>query len=190
VGEIKSAWEIALEKTESLGRLSADELRQQEEERCRLVGTTLTDKYLTGLGLRQLEIELDKYRPKERELIEKAIASQLVQLIELGNYSRLEKAIEGIAYFKPDETIQEVAEEIRQLFDEHQAAEQRERKEIEKSAWEILHRMRIAGSAVGEINPQARPEWQKRLAEISQPYREKLENLKEKLSEPYHFLSQ
>jgi len=54
VGEIKSAWELAMEKAERLGKLSPDERSRQKEEEYRSIGQTLVEKYLAGLGLWQL----------------------------------------------------------------------------------------------------------------------------------------
>ena len=62
MGEIKSAWEIALEKVDKLGELSPEELKRQKEEKYALIGQALADKYLGGLDLWQLDVELDKYR--------------------------------------------------------------------------------------------------------------------------------
>jgi hypothetical protein len=93
----------------------------------------------------------------------------------------LEKAIEGVDFLKKDEVVQNVGEEMKQLFDEYQEAQKRGRKEIEKSAQEILHQMRISGRAVGEINPRALPEWQERLNKVCQPYQERLAELKKLL---------
>ena len=38
VGEIKSAWELAMEKVDKLGKFSPEELRQQKEDRCGSIG--------------------------------------------------------------------------------------------------------------------------------------------------------
>ena len=54
MGEIKSAWEIAVERVEGLGKLSPEELRRQKEEEYALIGQVLADKYLGGLGFWQL----------------------------------------------------------------------------------------------------------------------------------------
>ena len=181
MGDIKSAWEIALEKVEKLGKLSPEELKRQQEEKYALIGQVLADKYLGGLDLWQLEVELDKYSGEERVLLRKVVASKLAQTIELGNYERLGRVIEGISYLKQKEKSREIGDEIGQLFQEYKQAEQKGREEMEKSAREILHQLRISGSAIGAVNPKAIGKWQQDLDRLAQPYRERLEPLKQKL---------
>ena len=181
MGEIKSAWQIAMERVEGLEKLSPEELRRQREEEYALIGQVLADKYLGGLGFWQLEVELDKYSAKERELVKGALAAKLAQAIELGNYERLEKAIEGISGLKQKKGIREIKDEIEQLFQAYKQVEEKESREIEKSAREILHQLRISGTAIGTINPKVIPQWQQALNRLAQPYQEKLEQLKQKL---------
>jgi hypothetical protein len=181
MGEIKSAWEIAMERVEGLGKLSPEELRKQKEEEYALIGQVLADKYLGGLGFWQLEVELDKYGAEERELVKRALISKLAQAIELGNYERLDKAMEGISGLKQKKRIKEIKDEIEQLFQEYKQVEEKESREVEKSAREILHQLRISGSAIGTINPKVIPQWQQGLDRLAQPYQEKLERLKQKL---------
>ena len=69
MGEIKSAWELAMEKVEKLGKLSPEELRRQKEDKCGSIGQVLAEKYLSGSSLRELKTELDKQKGEERELV-------------------------------------------------------------------------------------------------------------------------
>jgi hypothetical protein len=182
VGEIKSAWEIALEKVEKLGSLSPEERRQQKEKEFGAIGQILAEKYLAGLGLWQLETELNKYGAEEKGLVQKALASKLIQMIELGNRERLQRVMEAILALKQgDLAITSIRSEIEQLFQERDETAQRESLEIEKSAREVLHQLRISGSAIGAINPGVIPELRQDLNRLAQPFKEKLEGLKTKL---------
>lgn len=181
MGEIKSAWEIAMEKVEKLGKFSPEELRKKNEEKFAQIGQVLVDKYLGGLDLWQLEVELDKYSGEERVLLKEAVASKLAQAVELGNYERLSRVINGISYLKKGESIREIDDEIKELFQEYKQIEQEGSEEIEKSAREILHQLRISGSAIGAVNPKTVGEGQQELDRLTQPYRERLEPLKQKL---------
>jgi hypothetical protein len=182
VGEIKSAWEIALEKVEKLGSLSPEERRKQKEKEFGAIGQTLADKYLTGLGLWQLETELNKYSVEEKGLVQKALASKLIQMIELGNRERLQRVMEAILALKQgDSAISSIKGEIEQLFQEYDEAAQKESQEIEKSAREVLHQLRISGSAIGAINPGVIPELRQGLNRLARPYEERLEGMKTKL---------
>jgi hypothetical protein len=181
MGEIKSAWEIAMEKAEKLGKLPPEELRRQKEEKYASIGQALVHKYLGGLDLWQFGVELDKYSGEERTLLEEIAISKLAQSIDLESHERLIRIIDGISYLKQGIDIREIGEEIEQLFREYEQVEQKEREEMEKSARGILHRLRISGSAIGAVNPRAIGEWQRELDRIAQPYRERLEQLRQRL---------
>lgn len=181
MGEIKSAWEIAMEKVEKLGKLPPEELRRQKEKKYALIGQALADKYLGGLDLWQLEVELDKYNSEERVLLRETMASRLAQAIELRNYERLARIMEGISYLKEGGKVGEIAEEIKQLLQEYKQAEQKEKEEMEKSGRGILHQLRISGNAIGAVNPKAIGEWQQELDRLAQPYRDRLEPLRQRL---------
>ena len=181
MGEIKSAREIALEKVEKLGKLSPEELKQQQEKEYTLIGQALAEKYLGGLDLRQLKVELDKYKGEKRDGVKKVAMVKLAQSIELENRQRLEKAIEGIFYLREDGEVGEIGNEVKQLLDEYEQAGRKMREEIEKSGREVLHQLRISGSAIEAINPRVRDEWQQSLDKLAQPYKERLEELRQKL---------
>ena len=109
------------------------------------------------------------------------MASKLASAIELGNYERLDRVMEGISYLRQMEATGKIGYEIKQLFQEYEQAEQKGREEMERSAREILHQLRISGSAIGAVNPKAIVEGQQDLDRFAQPYRERLELLRQKL---------
>ena len=183
MGEIKSAWELAMEKVEKLGKLSPEEVRRQKTEKCGSIGQGLAEKYLTGLALRDVRIELDKYKGEERELVRAVLASKLIDAIELGDAERLSKVIEGISELnlKSREGLASIRAEIEQLFAECREAEQKKRREVDAAARGVLHQLRISGSAIGSVNPEVVPEWKNELDKIALPYREKLGDIKARL---------
>jgi len=181
MGEIKSAWEIAMEKAEKLEKLPPEELRRQKEEKYASIGQVLVDKYLGGLDLWQLDVELDKYSGKEKDILRKMVTSKLVQSIDLESHEGLAKIMEGISYLKQVEDITKIGEKLDQLFQEYKQVEQRKNEEMGKSTMDILHRLRISGSAIGGMNPKAIGEWQQESDRLAQPYRERLEPLKQRL---------
>lgn len=183
MGEIKSAWELALEKVERLGTLSTEELKRQKEEKYGAIGQVLADKYLGGLALWQLKVETDKYNTEERGLVEQALVSKLIQAIELGNHERLLKVLEGVSTLGRRKAPIDEFKEMEQLFEEYKAAKERGSREIEKSAKGILHQLRIAGSAIGAVRPEVIPEWQESLNALAQPYNERLVEVKKRLSD-------
>ena len=183
MGEIKSAWELAMEKVDKLGKLSPEELRQQKEDKCRSIGDGLAERYLSGIALRDLKLELDKHKGEERELVSAALASKLIDAIELGEVERLSKVTEGILYLKlkSAEGLKAVKREIEELFTEYREAEQKKRREVEAAARGVLHQLRISGSAIGSVNPEVVPDWKSELDKIAQPYHERLDDIKSRL---------
>lgn len=183
MGEIKSAWELAMEKVDKLGKLSPEELRQQKEDRCRSIGQGLAEKYLSGSSLRDLKLDLDRHKGEERELVRAALASRLIDTIELGDTERLAKVVEATSglRLKGDDRLEAARGEMEGLFGEYREAEQKKRREVEAAARGVLHQLRISGSAIGSVNPEVVPEWKSELDKIAQPYAERLDDIKAKL---------
>lgn len=185
MSEIRSAWEIAQEKAEKLGKLSAKEQRQQKENKCNSIGKALARRFLGGLNCKGLETALDKYSDdEERKLITEAFLSHLVETIDLEHDARLEKLEEGISCLHLEQRT-EALEEIEGLFQEHKRAEQRKRQEIERVIREMLHQRRISGTAIEQINIRAKPEWKESLDELAQPFNERLNEIKRGLLNSY-----
>jgi len=181
VGEIKSAWEIAQEKANKLGELSLEERKKQREERCRLIGKSLAEKYLSEHDIRLLETELGKHSSEDKELIGQAAICHLNEAIDLRHGLVLDEIVQGILNLSKAEAATQTITKIKELFQEYQEAENRERQEIEKAGREILHQLRISGTAISRINIRAKEEWHKRLDQLSRPFEERLNSLKQEL---------
>jgi len=182
VGEIKSSWELAMERVEKLGKLSPEEIRKQEEEKYASIAQVLAERLLGGLAYWQLEVDLEKYGAKEREQVKAALRRKLIEEIELGKPEILERVADGLSKLTDPDTIQPVKTEIEQLFQEYAEFEKKETRQVGEAAREVLHQLRISGSAISDVNPQALPEWQQTLDNMAQPYMDKLEVLKAKLA--------
>ncbi|RLC97362.1 MAG: hypothetical protein DRI40_00450 [Chloroflexi bacterium] len=183
MGDIKSAWEIAMEKAERLGKLSPDERRRQREQEYSSIGRLLADKYLAGLALWQLEVELDKYTGEQRKLASSALLSRLADAIELGSPERLERALDGILALKQNEPgVAGIKDEIVRLLREYRQEEDRGKREAEESAREVLSRLGISGSAVGSVRPETIPECKQSLDDLARPYEQRLGELKARLA--------
>ena len=203
MGELKSAWEIAQGKADKLGKLSSEELQQQGEEKCRQIGQAIAQRYLDNLESLDLEVELDKHSEEEKGLIKRAVGSHLIQALELssqsgtsrrpterdggmkqnnrsgGAYFRMERIIQGIAGLEPKSGA--ITERMRQLFQEYEGATREARREIERKGKETLHQLRISGTAVGDINIEAMPQWQQTWHRLREPFEPRLDNLKQEL---------
>jgi hypothetical protein len=198
MSDLKSAWEIAQEKAERLGRLSAEDLRRQREETCRQAGTGIGQRYLDSPETVDLMAELDKHPEQERALVKGAVVKRLAEALQLGSEPRtgsgaagqgqsdtadlrLEKTVDAIAALEP--AWGTIIEQIRGLMQEYVAAagKTQRKQEVEKKGRETLHRLRISGTAVGDINVEAAAQWQQSWQELSQAFAARLDNLKQEL---------
>ncbi len=184
MGEIKSAWELAMEKVDKLGKLSPEEMRRQKEDRCRAIGEGLAEKYLAGAPLRDLKLDLDKYKGEDRGHVEAAVASRLTASIELGDAERVSRVFEGLSAVDAGsrETQPDIRAEIEALFGEYREADQKRRREVDTAARGVLHQLRISGSAIGSVNPEVVPEWKSELDKIARPFRVRLDDIKARLA--------
>lgn len=187
MSELKSAWEIAQEKTNRLGRLSAQELQQQREQQCHDSGRAIAQRYLDNPEPLSLPEELNKCH-EGQDLVRQATVSQLIQAIDLKSkddddsgmvYPHLEKIARGIASLEPKS--QPIIDQITELAREYEGAIRKMKQEIESNGQETLHRLRISGTAVGDINIKAAPEWQQSWHKLAETFEPRLDSLKQEL---------
>jgi len=182
MGELKSAWEIAQEKANRLGKLSAEEREQQARQRYRQTGQGLAKKWLDSSQQLDMTAELNKHEEKEREIIKQALIEHLAEAIEFTTtqgINSVKKVIEAISSLGPE--LQPKAEEIGQLVQEYEDAEQKTRQELESNYRETLHRLRISGTAVDAINIEADPKWQVARQGLVEAFTPRLNDLKRAL---------
>ncbi len=182
MGEIKSAWELAMERVEKLGKVSTEELRKQEEEKRNTIGQVLADKYLGGLALWQLQIDLDKIAPQERVCIRAVMLSKLVDAIELGNDEGMNRVRDAVCSLNAGQGHTEgFFQEMAEVFESFDSARDKESRSIEAAARELLHQLRISGTAISGVNPRVITEWRSTLDEQARPFRETLDGIKGRL---------
>jgi hypothetical protein len=179
VGEIKSAREIAQEKASKLGELSSEERKRQRQDRCRMIGKSLAENYLSQYNIRILETELNKQSTQDKVLTKKAAIHQLIEGINLRYSSKLDKISQGILTLANNATAAETIGKIKELFQEYDETENRVRQEIENSGIEILHQLRVSGTAISRINIRAKEDWEQRLNQLTGPFEERLNYLKQ-----------
>jgi hypothetical protein len=182
MGELKSAWEIAQEKANRLGKLSTEEREQQARQRHRKIGQALARKWLDTSQKLDITAELNKHQEKEREIIRKAVIEHLAEAVEFTasqGINRVKKIIEVINSLEP--ALQPKAEEIGNLVQEYEEAEQKIRKELESDYRETLHQLRISGTAVGAINIEDDPKWQAARQELVEAFTPRFNDLKQAL---------
>jgi hypothetical protein len=182
MSELKSAWEIAQERANRLGKLSAEEKEQQERQGYRQIGQALAQKWLDSSQQLDMTAELNKHEEKERDTIKQAVIEHLVDAIEFTTaqgINSVKRVIEALISLRPE--LQPKAEEIGQLTQEYEGAEQKTRQELEGSYRETLHRLRISGTAVAAINLEANPQWQLARQELVEAFIPRLNDLKQAL---------
>ena len=182
MGELKSAWEIAQEKANRLGKLSAEEKEQQERQRYRQTGQVLAQKWLDSPQQLDMTAELNKHEEKEREIIKQAVIERLAEAIEFTTtrgINSVKRIIEAISSLGPE--LQPKAEEIGQLVQEYEEAEQKIRQELESAYRETLHQLRISGTAVDAINIEANHKWQIARQGLIEAFTPRLNDLKQAL---------
>jgi hypothetical protein len=182
MGELKSAWEIAQERANRLGKLSGEEREHQERQTYRQIGQVLAQKWLDGSQQLDIITELSKHEAERRDIIKQAAIEHLVKAIGFTNtqgINNARKVIEAITSLKPE--LQSKTEEIGQLVQEYEKAEQKIRRELESNRREILHQLRISGTAVDAINIEADPEWQLARQRLVESFAPRLNDLKQVL---------
>ena len=91
----------------------------------------------------------------------------------------MEKAAQGIVVIKPK--LQPLIGRIIDLLTEYHQAGKKIKKEVETRTKEVLHQVRISGSAIGEINIEASPQWQQNWQRFKRPLEQQLDALKQEL---------
>jgi len=180
--ELKSAWEIAQERANRLGKLSAEEKEQQERQGYRQIGQVLAQKWLDNPQRLDLTAELNKQEEKEKDLIKQTVIERLVETIEFTTTKGInsnKNVIEAISSLAPE--LQPKAEEIGQLVQEYEEAEQKIRQELESNYRETLHQLRISGTAVAAINIEADHQWQLARQRLIEAFTPRLNELKQAL---------
>jgi hypothetical protein len=182
MSELKSAWEVAQERANRLGKLSADEKEQQERQRYRQVGQVLAQKWIDSSQRLDVTAELSKHEEKGREIIKQAIIEHLIETIEFADtrvINSVKRVIEAITSLKPE--LRPRAEEMSQLVEEYELAEQKIRQELESHHREALHQLRISGTAIEAINIEDNPQWQLARQGLAESLAPRLNALKQAL---------
>jgi hypothetical protein len=181
MGELKSAWEIAQEKAERLGRLSQEEEQRQKEERCRESGAAITRRFLDNAHFVSPAAEVERQSQGDQALVREAVLTGLVQALdfEQKNARRAPRVLQALSEL--DSTLSEKVGQVRQLWQEYEGTVDRVQEQDRERAREILHRLRISGSAIADVNPAGVPQARHVAREVGRSFRPRLEELKRAL---------
>lgn len=175
--ELKSAFDIAMERAQKLGDMSAQERQRSREEEFRAIGEALGKRYLDGLPLRDVEIELGRHE-ENRQIIIRYLLSFLLDALAPGSAEGAENILAAVQHYSGDSGA---VARIRNLFNEYQRAIEQswEEKRIKLGAAQRkeLKLRGIFGSAV-EPAIEASPEWLQIRQQLDAAYQKRFEETK------------
>jgi hypothetical protein len=186
VGEMKSAFEKAMEKAEKLGSLSPEEMRERREAECTTLGRAIAERYLGHGQRRLLREEVGRYGGEEQGIVMGAALSRLVEAVDLKSGDAvIGRVLEGLVALMGKGHVVEVTGNVKGLLQEFREVKRQtyesEKEGIERDGRELLHRLRIAGSAVSAINLKSSEAWAGLSTELESQFSQRLEVLKREL---------
>ena len=192
MGEMKSAWEKALEKAEKLGKPSDEELKQIEHIP---TGNMLAAKFLQEEKF-DLDAELTKYKGSGvRQYIIQGAQEIFMRNITLPHNEHdkkvTSKSMEGIKLIKENKKqLDAIYERVNNLLSYYEQARQQAfaqfKKDFEtklKEASQALQQSAGAGVNIeAQIQQQFQDEWRRASAELDAQYQKALEEHKQQIA--------
>ena len=176
MAEIKSAVELAMEKTKGL-QLSREEKEKLKEEELHSRAQGLVNRFLEAdFHLKEVEKDLAKYDPGQREPLEKLMLHYLGEAITLDRDNDL--IFQGIEAF--EKKSKNTIKKIRELIEGYRQRQEKEYKQAEKVLLKKWERQGISGSAV-QPKVEGSQEWQDAVDKFKPPFDDQLHILKKEL---------
>ncbi len=173
MAEIKSAVELAMERTKGL-RLSHEEMEKMKEEEIQSKAVSLVNRFLeVDVHLRDVEKEFAKFDPQQSKHLEQLFLHHLIEAMNLDRDNDL--IFQGLEAFLP--TSAWTVKKIKDLLQKYQ---RRKKDEFEKTQTDWLaglERLGISGSAVFP-KVEGSPEWEQAMAVFKPGFEEELKKLK------------
>jgi hypothetical protein len=181
--QIKSALEIALEKTAHLARASDEEIRRKKVEELSILANGVVQKYLRGES-KLKDLSNASTRHQDRDLMSRAVWEQLVAAIVL---EKCDNVLEGLEFLASDkEDIKKVTAKARKISEEFYLEKDKQLSvmtaKMEQSVRQELAQQGISGSSI-EIVMESTPQWQQSFHELEAFFQSKLELVKESLNQ-------
>jgi hypothetical protein len=177
--KVKSALEIALEKAQKLGGMSSDEKQKLKDENLESVGLALSKRYLKGLPVRDVEIELGKYK-EDRKTIVTYLLSYLVNEIDMGDPDGAERILEAINHFAGAPAAEKIGSLLNECRSAMKKAWQKNQQTLGAAKRRELARLGISGSAIKPAI-EGSPEWLEARQQLHSDYQKRLEGIKSSL---------
>ena len=176
MAEIKSAIEIAMEKTRGL-RLSPEEEEKLREEEIRSKAHALVNRFLeVDLHFREVEKELAKYPSGQRIRLEKIMIQDLAEALDLDRDNEL--IFQGIEILAPEkEGAVPKIKQLTQGYQQQKEAARQKTAEALRAKWQSLG---ISGLAVVPKVAES-PEWAGTLKAFRPSYEARMQSLKKEI---------
>jgi len=192
MGDVKSAYEIAMEKIKEI-----EPATTEERMKWKFVpkGEELAGKYMKDDV--NLVVELSKYNEQEKKYVMQGISSILIRNIDLPKNEAVKKnnrkAMDGIKLIKKDKTaVENVFSKIRYIFNHYAEQGEAQKKEAyeqvkEQFAMKLQQavRQQTGTNAMADVNveqlPQFQEEWRKTLLRLDSQYVQHLTDYKHAL---------
>jgi len=196
MGDIKSAFEIAMEKVSKLESATPEERKQWKFTPA---GEQLAAKYLKEDV--NLLTEINKYKEDECRYVIRGVVEVLARTIDLPRNDAVKKinrkAMDGIKTLKKDKSgVENIYSKFRYVFNHYQEqGEQQRRQAFEQLKVQFMAKLqqamqqqygtsaRINTNVNVERHPQFQEEWRRVLAQLEQQYQSHLTEYRQELIE-------
>ncbi len=176
MAEIKSAIEIALERTKNMIPSPAEKEKLREEEDSSKA-LALVNRYLhVDLHFKDVEKELARMDDADRKVIEKLMIRHLAEAMRLEEEDEL--VFEGIATLRPE--AKGVVSKIRVLQGKYKEQRREEYERVGDALKKTLEQKGISGSAV-QPKVEGSPDWKDALARFRPAFEEQLASYRKEL---------
>ena len=181
---IKSAFEIAMEKISDLPELTREEIEEQKKKEFEPVGDAVGKKYLSGTILDgELSLELARHSGSEQRIVRTACIARLCREIGLENDREIPlKALKGLKLLASEKgsAVEGAVNGFREIFNEFVEQKEGKRRQFEVLAMEKLSRLGISGSAV-RPNLSEDSDWKEQLRKLRNHYEPRLADIRRRL---------
>jgi hypothetical protein len=177
--KVKSALEIALEKAQRLGALSEEEKQRLKNEEIAALGKALAERYLNGLPLRDIEVELAERAEEERLTITHHLLQSLIDKIDIVHIGTDDRIIAALQRLSGEAgLVQSIKNLIQEYHGSIEEARQEHQRKLEAAKRNELESKGISGSAVQPAF-ETSPEWMRIRQKLDSHYRERFEELRQ-----------
>lgn len=190
--EMKSAYERAMERAESLGKASEEDMTKWKylPEGAKLAAKYLRDEF-------DLATEIGKYEEKARQLVVQGAQEAFLRNIDLPRNDlakkKSKKVMEAIKELKRDKVgIENVYTKLRRVFSHYEKEGEQQRRQTYEAVKRDFEAklMQAAQQQIGaapppkinvESHPQFQQEWRRVLAQLDSQYLKLLEEYKKEI---------